>query len=100
MIKEMLHQAWADIVAIQESKTEKVMEGCVRSFVGVEGRIGYPFLKRVAGGMVIVWIKEVVELILCSSRRRSITATFKSVHDNFEWYLIGVYDPCRLLILE
>lgn len=70
------------------------MEGCVRSFVGVEGRIEYPFLKRVAGGMVIVWITEVVELILCSSRRRSITASFKSAHDNFEWYLIGVYDPC------
>ena len=46
-----------------------------------------------SGGIIVIWDPQVVELGDSRIGSFSICCKFKSLEDNFEWGLIGVYGP-------
>jgi len=54
--------------------------------------IHLPLVGR-SGGIIILWDPQILELVDSGIGSFSICCKFKSLEDNFEWGLIGVYGP-------
>jgi len=46
-----------------------------------------------SGGIIILWDPQILEFVDCCIGSFSACCKFKSLEDNFEWGLIGVYGP-------
>ena len=57
--------------------------------------IGWLYLPSVgrSGGIIVIWDPQVLELGESRIGSFSVCCRFKSLEDNFEWGLIGVYGP-------
>jgi len=55
-------------------------------------QIHLPSMGR-SGGIIILWNPKILELVDSRIGSFSVSCKFKSLEDNFEWGLIGVYGP-------
>ena len=93
-VKWVLRTFACDVAILQESKLEVVSRPLAISLWG-RRPIEWLYLPSVgrSGGIIVIWDPQVLEL--CESRigSFSVYCRFKSMEDNFEWGLIGVYGP-------
>jgi len=83
-----------DVAIFQESKIEVVSRPIAISLWG-RRPIEWLYLLLVghSGGNIVIWDPQVWELGDSCIGLFSVCCRFKSLEDNFEWGLIGVYGP-------
>ena len=90
----MLRTFGCDVAILQESKLEVVSRSIAVSLWG-RRPIEWRYLPSVgrSGGIIVIWDPEVLELGDSRIGSFSVCCKFRSLEDNFEWGLIGVYGP-------
>ena len=93
-VKWVLRSFTFDVAILQESKLDVVSRQVVISLWGRRPS-EWLYLPSVghSGGIIVIWDPQVLELGESRIGSFSVccTCTFKSLEDNFEWGLIGVY---------
>ena len=92
MVKSLICLYLADLVCLQETKVQQITSRMVRS-LGV-GRCldwGVVDARGQAGGIVVFWIKRVLELLEMEVGAFSMSCRFRNCEGSFVWIFSGVY---------
>jgi hypothetical protein len=93
-ISNLLKSWKPNVVCLQETKTENISVGTIRSLWGgpFTGWVVLP-ASGTSGGILLMWDKRVVECLEEAVGSFSISCKFKSVLDQFVWAFSGIYSP-------
>ena len=94
IIKAFLRKQKVDLLCIQETKFQSMIEGVVRS-LGTRRFLDWRALDAFgsAGGILICWDKRSLEILDWEVGQLSISCRFRNVEDGFVWVFTGVYGP-------
>jgi hypothetical protein len=82
----------ADIICLQETKMTDIDRKVIQSLWGSK-RVDWTSLgsNGVAGGIVLMWHRQVIEKLDEAAGYYSLSCKFRKVIDQFEWSFTGVY---------
>jgi exonuclease III len=91
IVKNMLRDWRCDVVCLQETKLDQRV---IRS-IWSNPYAGWEVVnaENMAGGILLLWDKRVLDKIDAFSGRFSVSCSWKGVEDGFEWTCTGVYGP-------
>jgi len=94
VIKSFLREWRYDLICLQETKLEAVSLFVIRSLWG-NFSAGFDFLKAegASGGIIVMWDKNIFNLVSSSQGVFSLTCFFQMVDGGFTWAFSGVYGP-------
>ena len=96
VIKELLCKEKPDIVILQETKKEKIDNKLIGSVWGARFKewVVLPYVGR-SGGFLIMWDVRVVRGTESLLGNFSVSVLFQLIGGRDEWWLSGVYGPCK-----
>jgi len=91
VIKSFLREWRCDLICLQETKLEVVSLSVIRSLWG-NFSAGFDFLKAegASGGIIVMWDKNIFNLVSSSQWVFSLTCFFQMVDGGFTWACSGV----------
>ena len=94
IIKTFIRNQKIDLLCIQETKNQPMLEGVVRS-LGSGRFLDWRALDAdgVAGGLLICWDKRSLEILDWEDGQFSLSCKFRNVEDGVVWVFTGVYGP-------
>lgn len=94
IIRGCLSRWKPDLVCLQESKLDSINDYLVKSLWNYKenGWLSLP-ANNIAGGILIMWKKDILTCIDHIPRSCSLSCHFSNINNNERWFFTGVY--CR-----
>ena len=94
LIKEVIKSQKADLVCLQETKIQEMLNGLVKS-LGVGRCLEWGVLnsRGAARGVLVFWDNRVLKLEEMEVGKFTVSCRFKNCEDGFGWCFSGVYGP-------